>query len=90
MPLFDTHFTPAAGSNPLDDHSYIQSIGSFDENKKIFFGGKLKSKDAVGVLPAGVCGHLVIRCYNCLQFVLVAMGKTHSLLNGQQIFDVNT
>lgn len=50
----------------------------------------LKFKDAVGVLPAGICGHLVIRCYNCLRFVQVAMGKTHSSPHGQQIFDVNT
>uniref|UniRef100_K1QTA0 Mutator-like transposase domain-containing protein n=1 Tax=Magallana gigas TaxID=29159 RepID=K1QTA0_MAGGI len=50
----------------------------------------LKFKDAVGVLPGGICGHLVIRCYNCLRFVQVAMGKTHSSPHGQQIFDVNT
>lgn len=118
VPLFDTQSTPAAGST-LDDHSYIQSTGSFDEINEAFFSGKLRAldftrhvvdlqalfnnmkcvdcanvslkfKDAVGVLPAGICGHLVIRCYNCLRFVQVAMGKTHSSPHGQQIFDVNT
>ncbi|XP_076113426.1 uncharacterized protein LOC143081077 [Mytilus galloprovincialis] len=50
----------------------------------------LKLKDGIGILPAGLCGHLIVRCYNCNDFVRVAMGKTHNASHGPRIFDVNT
>ncbi|CAG2200129.1 unnamed protein product [Mytilus edulis] len=50
----------------------------------------LKLKDGIGILPAGLCGHLIVRCYNCNDFVRVAMGKTHNSSHGPRIFDVNT
>lgn len=63
----------------------------FNDMKCVDCGNvSMKFKDAVRVLPAGICGHLVIKCYNCLQFVQVAMRKTHSSQHGQMIFDVNT
>lgn len=45
VPLFDTPSTTAAGSNSLDDHSYTQPTGSFDEINESFFGGKLRALD---------------------------------------------
>ncbi|VDI53269.1 Hypothetical predicted protein [Mytilus galloprovincialis] len=50
----------------------------------------LKLKDGIGILPAGLCGHLIVRCYNCNDFVRVAIGKTHNSSHGPRIFDVNT
>ncbi|CAC5360224.1 unnamed protein product [Mytilus coruscus] len=50
----------------------------------------LKLKDGIGILPAGLCGHLIVRCFNCHDFVRLAMGKTHNSSHGPRMFDVNT
>lgn len=76
----------------LDFTRHVGDLQALFNNMKCVDCGKvsLKFKDAVGVLPASICGHLVIKYYNCLQFVQVAMRKTHSSPHGQKIFDVNT
>ncbi|XP_062593066.1 uncharacterized protein LOC134254553, partial [Saccostrea cucullata] len=51
-------------------------------------------EDAVRVLPAGVNGQLIVKCWSCSEFIRVAMDKTHSgkgdTNTGPKIFDVNT
>nr|XP_022311326.1 uncharacterized protein LOC111116620 [Crassostrea virginica] len=50
--------------------------------------------DAIGVLPSGVSGYLVVKCQYCSCFIRAAMDKTHSGRDehhtGPKVFDVNT
>ena len=105
--LFSTYFKctslSAAGSKSnfyhiQDHHTYI-SAGSFSEINENFFTGKLRSldrsslKNPLEFLPAGVCGHLVVKCSFCFKFVNVPIGKMHALQNTDHkpiFFDVNT
>ena len=56
---------------------------------KICFVGR-----AIGVLPSGVSGYLVVTCQSCPCFLRAAMDKTHSGRGehhkGPKVFDVNT
>lgn len=78
MPLFDTHFTPAAGSNPLDDHSYIQSIGSFDENKKNIFWWKIEVQ--------GCCRSFTSWCLWALGYKVLQLSSVCTGCHGKNAF----
>jgi hypothetical protein len=51
-------------------------------------------QDAIGVLPSGIIGHVVVRCRECRHLLRIAMDKTHvtkrKKKTGPRIFDVNT
>ena len=63
---------------PLNSSRFIVDLHTLIKNMKcsvcttiIFI------EDAVGVLPSGVCGNIIVRCGQCCGLVRVAMGKTH-------------
>ncbi|CAC5369819.1 unnamed protein product [Mytilus coruscus] len=76
---------------PIGYTRHVIDIGTFFENMKCTKCDiTLKFKDGIGISPAGLCGHLIVRCFNCNDCVRVAMGKIHKSHHGPKIFDVNT
>ncbi|XP_076088177.1 uncharacterized protein LOC143058580 [Mytilus galloprovincialis] len=76
---------------PIGYTRHVIDIQTFFDNKRCSRCDiTLKLKDGIVILPAGLCGHLIVRCYNCNDFVRVAMGKNHNASHGPRIFDVNT
>ena len=78
----------------LDSTRFILDLETFFSNMKCTqCDHPLQFKESIGVLPTGVCGHLVVKCCFCFKFVKVPMGKMHALQNTDHkpiVFDVNT
>ena len=80
---------------PLDFCRYVVDLQIFFNNMKcsVCVNSSLSFKDAVGVLPCGVSGYLIVRCRICSLLVRVALGKVHrreGAKRGRKAFDVNT
>ncbi|XP_052682531.1 uncharacterized protein LOC128163085 isoform X2 [Crassostrea angulata] len=78
---------------PLNFYRFIIDLKLFIDN--LFCqvcDNDIYLKNALGVFPSGVCGHVVITCLVCKHVNKVAMGKTHQEQQkpGPKIFDVNS
>ena len=80
---------------PLDSSRFLIDLHTLCSNMKCEKCTRsVLLDDAIGVLPSGVSGYLVVKCQSCSCFIRAAMDKTHSGRGehhtGPKVFDVNT
>ncbi|KAK3106888.1 hypothetical protein FSP39_002109 [Pinctada imbricata] len=76
----------------LDSTRFVVDLETFYDNFICpYCSRNLNFKNALGVLPAGITGHLVTKCSYCLRYIKTPMGKSHKQKEkGPSVFDVNT
>ena len=79
---------------PISNTRFVVDLQTlFDNMRCNYCDLELKMKDAIGVLPARITGHLVLSCYSCYRYVRTAMRIVHRAHNqnrGPPVFIVNS